>query len=165
MLEINQDTRIVDIERLDYTIEEIQEFLYSSYFRKNNLKNKFIKDNKQNWKIYYSESIDYEGRIKKSYLHYYHKSLNSEVTREEDNFVFEGYLRYLDYYNYRSAVGINFVDGDGINHRMTLGEVENFYEAVSQNKASILSYNGHTYFHGIFTYFKKGANFSIGLFK
>jgi hypothetical protein len=126
---------------------------------------KYLKENKKSWKVYRhpktKDWLDYNGY---------------ENLEGSENFVFEATLIPAGSYRGRSAAGFTFLDADdGSEFTMRIAKAEEFFRAIASGKVKIeknatqtkIQYSEtETYkggFKAKFTFFKQGANYSIGL--
>ena len=110
---------------------------------------KVIKQNPKNWKVLRSPNgryYDYDG-------------YRNEDTEAVDNFIFKATLVPDSYYRGRSAAGFTFISGE-TSFTMRLNKVDELMQAIASGKVKVE--NGG--FTGVFTFFKQGANYSIGLY-
>ncbi len=81
----------------------------------------------------------------------------------QDNFIFEAILLPDGYYRGRSAAGFTFRDAQtGALMTMRLQKLSELIEAVAANDGRVVVTGGG--FKGTYTFFKQGANYTIGLF-
>lgn len=112
---------------------------------------KIIKPNPKNWKLLYDSKAkqyaDYDG-------------YNGGKYEQVDNFVFESTLMPNKFYRGRSAAGFYFLTKDGAELTMRIAKVEELLNAILEGQVK-LTKDG---FKGMYTFFKQGANYSIGVY-
>ena len=117
------------------------------------------------WKLLYDERnkrwLDWDGD---KTLYEYNMQTRERSTREAqviENFVFDATIKPTGSYRGRSAAGFTFEDvKTGDKFVMRIAKVEELLDALA--KGSVVAENGG--FQARYTFYKQGANYSLGLY-
>jgi hypothetical protein len=125
-----------------------------------------IKENKASWKLLYDSKskryMDWDGdKVIYTWDAVTHER-SSYPAEQKENFIFEAELALEHAYRGRSAAGFVFKDvkTDQV-FTMRMQKVEEFLKAIPEGRVTITDRG----FVGHFTFYKQGANYSIGLVK